>query len=147
MTMQTIKLLAASLIQFGILFQTLGTDAQKYISSYINLSCGQTSKGLRLEHSNLCFWIRSLTFIGALPLSTLNVWNNILYGDPKCTESQCGWNKTDFKYFLLPGPITKRTIQFCTPCRRFIRKREEDITIVQSRNKSYILYLLITDLI
>ena len=107
MTMQTINLLAASLIQFGILFQTLGTDAQKYISSYINLSCGQTSKGLRLEHSNLCFWIRSLTFIGALPLSTLNVWNNILYGDPKCTESQCGWNKIDIKFCRVLSAILR----------------------------------------
>jgi len=67
--------------------------------------------------------IRSLRYTGAVPFSTLNVGNRILYNDLKRTRSQCSWNKTGVIGSLLLLRVTRRVAQLCTRCRWFVRER------------------------
>ena len=80
-------------------FHSLWANAQKYFSPYVHCSMAfwHPHKWTRLRshqsHSCIYFWIRSLRNSDAVPLSTLNVWNIILYSYLKCTGSQCSWGE------------------------------------------------------
>ena len=92
-TLQNMSLLAASFICLGNSFHSLGADGGKDLFPYIALWLLGTLKSEQDSDRSILtgtdFSIRSLRYTGAVPFSTLNVRNRILYNDLKRTGSQC----------------------------------------------------------
>jgi len=109
---------------FDSLFYNLGTYAQKDFSPFIAVWLFGTFKSEQDPYhsilTSIYFWIKWDKYSHASPLSTLNVWNRILYSDLKCTVSQWSWNKSGVICSLLWAHVTRHAAQFCTCCRWFV---------------------------
>ena len=105
-------LLTATFMWLGNSFHSLGADVRKDRSPYIAVWLLGTLKSEKNSDRSIgigiYFSIRSLRYIGAVPFSTLNVRNRILYNDLKRTGSQGSWNKTGVIRSLLRVRVPKR---------------------------------------
>jgi len=120
----------SSCCEFYVVWQLVtqpGADARKDPSPYIAVWLLGTL--ISKEYSDrriltgIYFSIRSLRYTAAVPFSTFNVRNRMLYSDLKRTGSQCSWNKTGVICSRFRVRVNRRAAQFYTHCRRLVRER------------------------